>query len=576
MMQPVHTHHLAIDAWRRETSGVPGSTLMLEAGHQCMNALREHPTLSALWHSPHTLVWILCGGGYNGGDGWVMARLLKQAYPHLKLHILSTHSLEELPSDSAVHAQWCLTQHQDTDSLQVHALQTEAQLHTWLKAVELTQAFPAVVIDALLGMGSNRPLSGVFAQLAQWLYQQKTSRRAMTIISIDIPSGLLPTVTTLPSSPESHLHADITLAIGAYALVHIDGTTRHLCGDILPIPLSGMPPHELFPPIAYGITAHDVQMARQRQRPEATCHKYQRGKVCVIGGCLNYPHAPWLSAITSVMAGAGMVWVAHGHNMLYPQGETSLQAHPCTVTPLSPELTSILPLNVPYPNTLASSSTSSLSQTTHFNQNLFEGVSQIFETLTPEICVIGPGMGRHPDTLKAFLPWLIVLLQTHPQLVAVLDADALYALGYGLHHTRHGSSFLSEDARAPLFSRCILTPHAGEAHQLLSWLNPSALESDTHTPRTPTALIQGTQTFETLYALGHLAPWTILLKGSTTWVYQQDTIPLAVPYGTPKLAQGGSGDKLAGYIAGFLKRSLSLSEACWLAAYELAHPTHTL
>jgi NAD(P)H-hydrate repair Nnr-like enzyme with NAD(P)H-hydrate dehydratase domain len=393
-------------------------------------------------------------------------------------HILTTHPLEALPPDAAHHAKWCL-QSQATKELahhriQIHPLFEVTQAEAWLQAVSHTGAYPHLVIDAFLGMGNNRPLSGCMAQVATWLYDSQQSPFTQPkIVSIDVPSGLSPAMDTLPENPKHFIHPDITLSIGGQALVHVGSHTRHVCGEVMPISLGITPPIEQFPPIAYRITEEAILEAQKRQTPEPTSHKYQRGKICVIGGSLEYPNAPWLSAKASVLAGAGMVWMAHGHSHYHPDAqENTLKAIPYQMPSPENACGSILALGETLPLPTITTQPKADMQTrgsttenarTHFDSHAFQAIHEACIARRPEVCVIGPGLGRHPHTLEAFLPWLVKLLESLPDLYAILDADALYALGYGLYHTSPALPLLNQHS---LWQRCILTPHMGEARQL--------------------------------------------------------------------------------------------------------------
>ncbi|HEY8506977.1 MAG TPA: NAD(P)H-hydrate epimerase, partial [Steroidobacteraceae bacterium] len=62
----------ALDAYAIESLGVPGYTLMKRAGEAALRYLRTR------WPTAHKIV-IVCGGGNNGGDGYVLARFAQAA-----------------------------------------------------------------------------------------------------------------------------------------------------------------------------------------------------------------------------------------------------------------------------------------------------------------------------------------------------------------------------------------------------------------------------------------------------------------------------------------------------------------
>ncbi|MGY9055152.1 MAG: NAD(P)H-hydrate epimerase [Alphaproteobacteria bacterium] len=132
--------------------GLPGPELMERAGEAITGAI-------CLRWSPRPVA-VLCGPGNNGGDGFVVARLLAMRGWPVRLALLG--KCEALTGDAAAHA----------------AL--------WQGAVEplspdvLNGA--ELVVDALFGAGLSRPLSGVAAD----------TLRAVTcpLVAVDVPSGV--------------------------------------------------------------------------------------------------------------------------------------------------------------------------------------------------------------------------------------------------------------------------------------------------------------------------------------------------------------------------------------------------
>src|SRR5579859_3452150 len=84
----------ALDANAIDVLGIPGYTLMKRAGEAALRYLRTR------WPMAHRIV-IVCGGGNNGGDGYVLARFAQAA--GLTVSVLSALSPEQLQGD-ALHA----------------------------------------------------------------------------------------------------------------------------------------------------------------------------------------------------------------------------------------------------------------------------------------------------------------------------------------------------------------------------------------------------------------------------------------------------------------------------------------
>src|SRR4051812_46987911 len=135
--------------------GVPSATLMERAGRAVADAAARHPL--------STPILILCGTGNNGGDGFVAARVLQQRGYRVRLALAGTR--ERLKGDAAAAA---------------------AQ---WQGAVEdaFAIAMPGegLIVDALLGAGLDRDLSGPMATLVQNINQNGNP-----VLAIDLPSGI--------------------------------------------------------------------------------------------------------------------------------------------------------------------------------------------------------------------------------------------------------------------------------------------------------------------------------------------------------------------------------------------------
>lgn len=136
-------------------AGTRGDLLMERAGAAVANFIREG------WNPVPTLV--LCGPGNNGGDGFVVARLLKEAgWPVV---VMAYCDVSSLKGDAALHAA------------------------RWQGPVEpLSLSFPGdtgLIVDGLFGAGLSRPLSGLVSEVVTVV-----NRSQITTVAIDVPSGV--------------------------------------------------------------------------------------------------------------------------------------------------------------------------------------------------------------------------------------------------------------------------------------------------------------------------------------------------------------------------------------------------
>lgn len=239
-------------------------------------------------------------------------------------------------------------------------------------------------------------------------------------------------------------------------------------------------------------------------RPTDT-HKYRCGSVLVVAGSRAYGGAAHLAGLGALRSGAGLVTVA---------------APACLEIPLRVGLPEALV--VP----LAETADGTLARTAG------EAVEPLLEKR--RALAVGPGLGADPETDA----WLVEALGRW-ELPLVVDADALGAFA------RTGSE--------PRFatSEVVLTPHAGELARLCGI--PAA------------EVVAGGLEVAAEYA----ARWNcvLMLKGSPTLVATPDGRVWINASGDDALARGGSGDVLAGLIAGLLAQGAPAAEAALLGAY---------
>src|SRR5215831_4391892 len=81
----------ALDRYAIESLGISGYTLMKRAGEAALRYLRTR------WPMAHRVV-VVCGGGNNGGDGYVLARFAQAA--GLTVSVLSAVAPDELKNDA--------------------------------------------------------------------------------------------------------------------------------------------------------------------------------------------------------------------------------------------------------------------------------------------------------------------------------------------------------------------------------------------------------------------------------------------------------------------------------------------
>lgn len=166
----------AIEQAAIDSGEVTGLELMERAGRGVVEAVMEwRPELA---ETPHRAV-VLCGPGNNGGDGFVVARLLKQRGWEVDVFLYGDQA--KLPPDAAVNAQkW--------EEMGEIATLTDEAIDGYMESHPDNK----LAVDALFGTGLTRPfltLNRVHDELNYW---QAASKNGTTpyVVSVDVPSGV--------------------------------------------------------------------------------------------------------------------------------------------------------------------------------------------------------------------------------------------------------------------------------------------------------------------------------------------------------------------------------------------------
>ena len=229
-------------------------------------------------YSPQQPVFIFCGNGNNGGDGFAIGRLLwKEEY---EVHIF--HSPSAKTPDCAANFE---------------ALKnTYCTLHEWQLELPLYLPKNAVIIDAIFGTGLNRPPSSLYLTAFSYINANK-----LPIVSVDLPSGLLADQpTTWKTIRATHT---ISFQFPKLAFLLPENETRvgkwHIV-DIGLLPPKNIPDNQL-------ITSDIVKKWYQPRTKFG--HKGTYGHALLIGGTYGKAGAAILATRACLRAGAGLVTV---------------------------------------------------------------------------------------------------------------------------------------------------------------------------------------------------------------------------------------------------------------------------
>lgn len=344
----------------------------------------------------HRIV-IYAGTGNNGGDGLIVGRML--AGRGYKVSICMLADVSELTNE----AQVAYRKLKNADNVLIANAE-----------VGFLDMGPSdVVIDALFGVGLNRPLSGIAEKLVRRINESQS-----TIIAIDIPSGLFSEDNSVYIAEENPaiIKATYTLTLQQPKLSLLFPENERYVGELHILPI-GLHPYALnsFPTSYSYLTAGNL--AGLLKKRAKFSHKGCYGHALLVAGSYGMAGAAVLAARSYYRTGGGLLTVHTAGNAVNV-------------------LQTAIPEAIAQPD----------SNPTHTSS---------IPSVAYSAVGIGSGIGTHSDTAKALHAYL-----TNATQPLVLDADALNILS----EHKEWLSLIPEDS--------ILTPHPKEFERLAgAWTN---------------------------------------------------------------------------------------------------------
>ncbi|TFL18683.1 NAD(P)H-hydrate dehydratase [Jannaschia formosa] len=279
-----------------ESGAVTGLELMERAGAGAVEAiLAEWPELGA-----GSRAVVLCGPGNNGGDGFVVARLLKER--GWEVVCFFSGDAAKLPPDARVnHERWL--RHGLVSPLTEEAVgeMRDERLHPGWEVPRTN-----VVVDALFGTGLTRPVASDLGDAVALLLadlrdgDDAPATRRPRIVCLDVPSGLCAESGRLLEPPGlPRVRADLTVTFGTMKPGHLLADGPELCGKLSIVDL--------------GLPAPSHRAAHRVARPgvqKRSGHKFDHGHALVLAGGVGRGGAGRMAARAALRIGAGLVTVA--------------------------------------------------------------------------------------------------------------------------------------------------------------------------------------------------------------------------------------------------------------------------
>lgn len=533
---------------------VTGLELMERAGRGVVEAiLAEWPEIPG--HRRRAVV--LCGPGNNGGDGFVVARILAER--GWQVEVFAMAEPEAMPPDARAAALRWLGQGERPTPLSREGFHKSDRAD--------------IYVDALFGIGLSRPLDGEAGEVVRYLAGSggDGDHFRQRVVSIDVPSGLDADTGRVPGYPDPDPlnsgapYARLTVTFDSPKPGHYLGHGPQLCGKLQVVDIGLAPFRHLWssspdpeqrnrrglrlaklalvepPPKGLEFDRSDPRglshPVRTRRLAKDTGHKYSHGHALILAGGCGRGGAARLAARGALRIGAGLLTLA------VPPG--ALQEN-------AARLDAIMLRSV----------------------RDAEALGALLEDDRLNALCAGPGLGtdeRHGALVAA------ILGTKRP---TILDADAL--------------TLVAKDTalRERLHGKVVLTPHEGEFARLFPGIaarvqGPRRPEPFRHRVASPEMAAEHRkemQAYREALATGPAyskvdaardaareSGAVVLLKGPDTVIASPDgraaINAAAYDRAAPWLATAGSGDVLAGFIAGLLARGFQPFDAACTAAW---------
>ncbi len=434
---------------------------------------------------------VLAGPGNNGGDGLVCARYLHEAGADVQVYLWKRPP--DADPDDAGHFARLVALGVST----VHA-DNDGDLSLLRDCLRCT-----VVVDALLGTGANRPISGQLADILDTVRaRRQVAHPPLHVVAVDCSSGLNCDSGAL--DPHA-LAADMTVTFAHAKTGHYRFPGASAVGELLVADIG------IAPDRAMGIRTFVLDAGLLRgwlPVRRADSHKGTFGRVMLAVGSETFPGAAYLACAAAGRTGAGLVTGA----LIRP-------------------VWALVASNLPEPTYVLLP-----AQETGRGAVIAADAAQVAADALAgyKALVLGCGIGNTPATRSFVADLLVADLPA-----TIIDADGLNCL----------AQLEAWPQRLP--AQCVLTPHPAEMARLCNLPVEEILA----------------QRWDLARAMALAWQCTVLLKGPYTVIAEPGGWLAVLPIATAALATAGSGDVLAGVIGGLLAQGLNPFYAACIGAW---------
>jgi NAD(P)H-hydrate epimerase len=355
-----------LEALAMEKFGIPGLTLMETAGRKCAESI-----VARYGACPEPRGVIFAGKGNNGGDGYVIARLLRERGWQVAAFVLARRdevrgdALANLDRLAGMPVVFCTDQEE-------------------LERCELALKEATVIVDALLGTGLKSDVAGLYADAIGMI-----NNSGKPVVAVDMPSGIDSASGRVLGCA---IRADMTVTFALAKCGHLLYPGAEYTGFLRIVDI-GIPAEITATAEGYEFLDGDAVKPLLKRRSRGA-HKGDCGHCLIIAGSTGMSGAAAMAANSAVRAGAGLVTLAvpAGINQILEMKTTEVMTLP-----------------------LADGGSGCLCRAAK---------GSIEEALSGKrVVAMGPGIARHPETAQ-----LIRELAASITLPLIIDADGLNAV----------------------------------------------------------------------------------------------------------------------------------------------------
>ncbi|MBN2073719.1 MAG: NAD(P)H-hydrate dehydratase [Actinobacteria bacterium] len=391
------------------SGGIDSRWLMKNAGQAVSSSIIKDFESRHPGRAPRGVV--VCGGGNNGGDGFVAAEGLSEFGCSVKIfHLVSP---ERFTQDSRYYYDRLSKNTKMSENIFYLGLQDEVKMSLFMK--ELAGA--DFVVDAILGTGIHEvDVRSPAGEIIDIINSYKERRGGLKVYAVDIPSGIDSDNGKVLGTA---VKADRTITFGAKKIGNVNYPGAGFNGDVICVDI-GIPDRYFR---AYeNIYEPGFEWACSKIPLKLPwIHKHRAGKLLVVAGSTGFTGAAAMTCMAALRSGAGLVTLVCPDelNQVFEQKLTEVITHP---------------LKSPVRGLLQ-----------------YENLPAILELgRKADAVVIGPGISRDPGTMM-----LVKNLIEDLEPPVVLDADGLQVLkDPGI--TRNTGP-----------CRIVITPHSGELSDIM-------------------------------------------------------------------------------------------------------------